>query len=186
MSFIIIPGVYIPVSCLCASLSCLPSQPAVFLAPIFPSLCLFLVLLVLTLACPDAEPACLTSLPDLISSLAIPWYCLESDLVYELLPVPDLPFAYTFVIINIRAQPPTSFVCIRVSPCALIALFVVVSFTERILTKTGITVTAVLFVWDLWPWFIEGTDYFSSGVTYLPHTRQFTYMYALCRTEAPH
>ena len=67
----------------------LPSLPAVLLAPIFPSLSFsFLALLVLTLACPDTESACLTTLPVLTSSLPIPWYCLDSDLFYELCPRP--------------------------------------------------------------------------------------------------
>jgi hypothetical protein len=54
----------------------------------------FLVLLVLTLACPDTEPTCLTILPALTSSLPNALYCLDSDLISELSPVPNLPFAY--------------------------------------------------------------------------------------------
>jgi hypothetical protein len=75
----------------------------------------------LTLACPYAESACLTTLPVLTSSLPIPWYCLDSGLVYELSPVPDLPFCLPlFGIINIGTQPSASCVFIWVSPCDLI------------------------------------------------------------------
>jgi hypothetical protein len=50
----------------------LPSQPAIFLALIFPNLWFFLALLVFTLACRDSESARLTTLPVLTSSLPIP------------------------------------------------------------------------------------------------------------------
>jgi hypothetical protein len=111
--------VYISLCCLslCASSSCLSSQPAVFLAPISSQSLLVLVFLFSTLACPDSELTCLTTLPVLSSSLPIPctvwiriWILnpclawpqdcpssgtvLDSDPVYDLSPVPDLPVAY--------------------------------------------------------------------------------------------
>ena len=122
---------------LCASSSCLPSQPAVFLAPIFPSLCLFLVLLVSTLACPDSEPTCLTTLPVLTTSLPIPLICFGLGFwpqpgLTSRLPIvwfwPGLwtlachrpAFSLCYNIINIGALPSASCVCNWVSPCALI------------------------------------------------------------------
>ena len=86
---------------LCASSSCLPSQPSVFLAPIFPSLCLFLVLLVSTLACPDSEPACLNTLSVLTTSLPIPLYCFWTRIWFLTPAWPDLETPYCVVLFGL-------------------------------------------------------------------------------------
>ncbi|CDQ70574.1 unnamed protein product [Oncorhynchus mykiss] len=87
----------------------------------FSSSC-FLVLPVPTFsACPDPEPACHTILPALTSSLPAILYPPDSDLVYELLPVFDLPLACPLSINKYQQLEPTSScVCIWVSSCVVI------------------------------------------------------------------
>ena len=93
---------------------------------VFPFSCFFLslllVFLVLILACLQSEPTWLTILHALTLSLPATLYLLDSELVYDILPVHDQSLAWPLDYNKYqRLEPSASLVCIWVPPCALIS-----------------------------------------------------------------